>query len=80
MIAAGEPGRPSVGAALSAGQQVVGAQLVEATEADAQFEGEGFGREQAGAGLGEEMADQWSGNTMGELEFFMARKLAGRWI
>jgi len=80
VIAARETGRPSFGVALRAGQQVVRAQLVEATKADAQFEGDGFGREQAGACLGEEMADQWSGNTVGELEFFMARKLAGRWI
>jgi len=66
--------------ALSAGEQVVRAQLVEATEADPQFERDGFRRKDAGASLGEEMADQWSGNTVGELGFFMARRLAGRWI
>ena len=54
--------------------------MVEATEADPQFERDGFRRKDAGASLGEEMADQWRGNTVGELEFFMARKLAGRWI
>ena len=75
VIAAGQTGRPSVGAALGAGQQVVCAQLVVAAEADAQFEGDRFGREQAGAGLGEEMADQWSGNAMGELEFFIAARM-----
>jgi hypothetical protein len=30
--------------------------------------------------LGQEMTDERRGNTVGELEFFMARKLAGRWI
>jgi hypothetical protein len=57
VIPARETGRPSVGAALSAGEQVVSAQLVEAADADAQFEGERFGREQARASLGEEVAD-----------------------
>ena len=66
--------------ALSAGEQGVRAQLVEATEADPQFERDGFRRKDAGAGLGKELADPWRGNTVGELEFFMARKLAGRWI
>jgi hypothetical protein len=80
VIAARQAGRPGFGVALSAGEQVVCAQLVEATEADPQFERDGFRRKDAGASLGEEMADQWRGNTVGELEFFMARKLAGRWI
>jgi len=80
VIAARQTGRPGFGVALSAGEQVVRAQLVEATEADPQFERDGFRRKDAGASLGEEMADQWRGNTVGELEFFMARKLAGRWI
>ena len=56
VITARETGRPSVGAALRAGEQVVGAQLVEAADADAQFECDRCGREQAGAGLGEEVA------------------------
>ena len=80
VIAARQTGRPGLGVALRASEQVVRAQLVEATEADPQFERDGFRRKDAGASLGEEMADQWSGNTVGELEFFMARKLAGRWI
>jgi hypothetical protein len=58
--------------------------LVVAADADAQFEGDRCGREQAGAGLGEEMTDQWSGDAMDELagllKFFMARKVTGRWI
>jgi hypothetical protein len=84
MIATGEAGRPSVGMALGAGEQVVGAELVEAAEADAQFEGDRFGHKQAGAGLSEEMANERSCKTvdelLGELEFFMARKVTGRWI
>ena len=80
VIAARQTGRPGFGVSLRAGEQVVRAQLVEATEADPQFERDGCRRKAAGASLGKEMADQWRGNTMGELEFFMARKLAGRWI
>ena len=84
MIASGESGRPGFGLAVGAGEPVVGAELVEAAEADAQFEGDGGGRDQAGPGLGEEMADEGRGETLGELlwelVFFMARKLTGRWI
>lgn len=76
MIAAGYVGRPGFGVALSAGKQVVGAQLVKAAQADAQFERNRFGREQAGTGLGEKMADQWCGNAVselvGKLKFFIA--------
>jgi hypothetical protein len=76
VIAARQPGRPGLGVALSAGEQVVRAQLVEATEADPQFERDGFRRKEAGACLGEEMADQWRGNTVGELEFFISSRVA----
>jgi hypothetical protein len=80
VIAPRETGRPSFGVALSAGQQVVGAQLVAATKTDAQFEGDCFGREPAGTGLGEELSDQRRGDTVGEWQFFITRKVAGRWI
>jgi len=80
VLAARQTGRPGLGVALSAGAPVVRAQLVEATEADLQFERDGFRRKNAGATLGEEMADQWDGNTVGEVDFFLARKPAGRWI
>jgi hypothetical protein len=69
VIAARQTGRPGFGVALSAGEQGVRAQLVEATEADPQFARDGFRRKDAGASLGEEMADQGRGNTVGELEF-----------
>jgi hypothetical protein len=58
--------------------------LVEAADADAQFEGDGGGRDQAGPSLSEEMADEVRGGSFGELllalGFFMARKVTGRWI
>lgn len=78
--AAGEAWGPVGGLPLGAGAEVVGAELVEAADTDAWFGGDGCRREAAGPGPGEEMADQWRGDTMGELEFFMARKMAGRWI
>ena len=84
MIPAGATGRPDVGTALRAGEQVVGAQWVAAADADAQCECDRCGREQAAAGLGEERADQWRGDAVnelvGRLTFFMARKVAGKWI
>jgi len=84
MVTAGEAGRPSVRPTLGAGEQVVGAELVEAADADTQFEGDGCGRNQAGPSLSEEMADEGRGGSLGELllalGFFMARKLTGRWI
>ncbi len=64
MIPAGATGRPGVGTALRAGKLVVGAQWVEAADADAQFERDGCGRGQAAAGAGEEMADQWRGDAV----------------
>ena len=80
VIAARQTRRPGFSAALRAGEQVVRAQLVVATHTDAQFKRDGFAREDAGAGLSKEMTDERCGNTVRELEFFMARKLTGRWI
>lgn len=58
--------------------------MVEAAQADAQFQGAPFGRDQARTGLSEEMADKGGGKAAGELQwalgFFMARKITGRWI
>jgi hypothetical protein len=71
MIAAGTAGRPGVGVTLRTGEQVSGAQLVEATQAEAQFERDGFRGQQAGAGLGKEMADQGWRNAVRELKFFI---------
>jgi hypothetical protein len=66
--------------AVCAGEQVVRAQLVVATHTDAQFKRDGIARKDAGAGRSKEMTDQRRGKTVGELEFFMARKLAGERI
>ena len=80
MGTAGAPGRPGFGMALGAGAQIVGAQLLAAAPAEAQFQGARGGRAPAGTGLGEEMTDQRRGETVGELQFFITRKVAGRWI
>ena len=82
MIATGASGRPRLGAALSTGEQVVGAQLVETAQADAEFERDGLWLEQTRASLGEEMSDQRCSAAVGQLrlKFFMARKVAGGWI
>ena len=66
--------------ALGAGAQVVGAPLVKAAGMNVQFEGRRLGREMSGPDWGAEVADERRGNTVGELEFFRARKRAGRWI
>ena len=72
---------PGVGVAPGAGAQVVGAQLVEAAGGmDVQFERRRLGREVARAHLGEEVADQRGGQTMGEWLFCMARRVVERWI
>jgi hypothetical protein len=75
MIAAGQARRPSFSAALGAGGQIFGAELVVATQADAQFEGDGGWRDMARPSLSEEMADQWGGKPVGELEFFIAPRV-----
>ena len=82
MVAPGATGCPRLGAALRAGEPVVGAEWVETAQADAQFKGDGLWLEQTRAGLVEEMSDQRGGPAAGQLrmEFFMARKGAGRWI
>jgi len=54
--------------------------LVEATQADAYFERDGLRRKEARASLGKKMADQGWRNAVSELQFFIARKVAGRWI
>ena len=58
MIAPGASGRPRLGPALSTGEQVIGAELIETAQADAKFKGDGLWQEETRAGLGEEMSDQ----------------------
>ena len=43
---------------MGTGAEVIGAELIETAQADAEFECRGFGCKQFGAHLGEEMADQ----------------------
>lgn len=69
MSATRATGRPSFGVALGAREQVVGAQLVAAAQADAQFQGDRRRRDPAGAGLGEERADQRGGDAVIEWHF-----------
>jgi hypothetical protein len=64
MVAAGGARSPGVGLAVSAGTQIVETQLMETAPADAQFGGDRDGGEMAEAGLGKEVANQRSGNTM----------------
>ena len=80
MIAAGESRRPGVGLAVSASSQVVGAELVAAAQTEAQSKGPGGEVQAVRADFGQEVPDQWGRNTVGELAFFMARKLAERWV
>ena len=80
MIAAGNARLPSPGAALGAGAQVVGAELVNAGQAQAEFRREARCRKFAGSQLGEKVADQRRGKTAGELWFFIAPVVAGGWI
>jgi len=67
--------RPSFSAALGAGGQIFGAELVVATQADAQFKGDRSGHQLSRPRLREEMADQWGGKPVGKLKFFIAWKV-----
>jgi hypothetical protein len=60
---------------LGAGGQILGAELVIATQADAQFQGDCGGHQLSRPRLREEMADQWGGKPVGELKFFIAWKV-----
>jgi hypothetical protein len=75
MIPTGEPGRPGFGRTLSAGAEVIGVEFVEAGAGQPEFTGGGASAEMAGAMTVEEMTDQWSGQTMEELVFFMRGSL-----
>ncbi len=55
--------------------QILGAELVVETQADAQFNGDSGGHKLSSPRLCEEMADQWGGKPMGELKFFIAWKI-----
>lgn len=78
MRAARQAGRPSFRTALGTGGQIFGAELVVATQTDAQFKSDGGGQKLSGSRMREEMADQWGGKPVGELKFFIGWKVAGK--
>ena len=71
VIAAGGAGRPEVLLVMSASGEVIGVELVEAAAGEVEFAGGLAGGEMSSTELGEEVTDQWSGETMSELIFFM---------
>ena len=78
MSAARQAWRPGFSAALGAGGQILGAELVVAAQADAQFKGDRGGHKLSRPRLREEMADQWGGKPVSELKFFIAPKIVGK--
>jgi len=80
VVTAGEAGRPGPRVASGGGQQILGSELVKATQANAQFGGDRRRSEVPGAGLSQEMTDEWRGNAMDQLLFFIAPKVAEGWI
>ena len=60
--------------------QVIGAELAEGPEADAQLGCYLCGRKPARAGLCEKMADEGRSEAAGQLRFFIAPVVAGGWI
>ena len=75
MSAARQAWRPGFSAAQGAGGQILGAELVVATQTDAQFKRDGGGQKLSCSRLREEKADQWGGKPVGELKFFIAWKV-----
>ena len=81
VIAAGSAGRPEVLLVMGAGGEVIRVELVEAAAGEVEFAAGLAGGDLTGAELGEEVTDQWSGETMRELIFFMrgeGNKRSGR--
>ena len=71
---------PLPGMAGRARPEVIGAELVEATEADAQLDCYLCGRKPVRAGLCEKMADERRSEAARQLRFFIAPVIAGGWI
>ena len=72
VIAAGSAGRPEVLLVMGAGGEVIGVELVEAAAGEMEFAAGLACVEMSGTELGQEVTDQWSGETMSELVFFMS--------
>ena len=70
MVAARNAGCPYTLPVVSAGIQVVGVELVEASSGKAQAMGHELGFEFAGSEGSQQMTDQWSGTAMKQLPFF----------
>jgi len=71
VIATGAAGHPEVLLVVGAGGQVSGVEFVEATAGEVELAGGGGDFDLLRAELGEDVADQRGGETMGELVFFM---------
>lgn len=80
MIAARNARLPMRDATGRACAQVIGAELVETTAADAQLGGYLCGGKPARAGLGEKMANERRRETARQLRFFIAPVIVGGWI
>ncbi len=65
---------------MSGGLEIGAVEFVKAGLAQAQFGGDGAGREALGAMSGQEMTNEGRGKTMNQLMFFMAASVTGRWI
>ena len=74
-VAAGKPGGPSLGLTLGTGAQIAAIEFVEAGAGEAQFAGRFAGREFISAMTGQEVADEWSGEAMDQLWFFIGANL-----
>ena len=71
VIATGTTRSPGVGVAVGAGVQVVGIEFVEAGTSQSEFGGGGASADLADAVTVQEMADEWSGQTFDQLQFFI---------
>ena len=80
MIATRSAGQPGIRLPASAGAQIPGAQLVNPSAPEAEFERESGGGKPARAKLCEEMADQVRRQAAKQLRFFIACVIAGGWI
>jgi len=80
MIAAGNSWLPSLSAALGAGAEVGGAELVDAGQAETEFRSEASCRKLVCSPLSEKVADERRGKAARQLWFFIAPVVAGGWI
>jgi hypothetical protein len=75
MISAGETGGPGVGLALGTGAEIIGVKFLEAGMSQSQFGGRTDATEVSGAEVVEDVTDEWSGQTMDDLKFFMTARV-----